>query len=74
MTHALPSRVQPRRDKIFGHCARPLDREAKVRLMCLARALMRPTQKGKCAFIDLFARLQMQRYFDRTSIFASNGN
>jgi AraC-like DNA-binding protein len=37
-----------RREKVFG-AGRPraLDREGKTRLMALARALMRPTQKGK---------------------------
>jgi hypothetical protein len=35
------------RQKIFGIVAVPLDREAKVRLLFRARALMRSCQKGK---------------------------
>ena len=36
------------RDKVFGYGRpRPLDREGKVRLMTLARALMRRREKGK---------------------------
>jgi Helix-turn-helix domain len=45
-----PARVGPRpkREKMFGDGrAVPLDRNAKARIMTLARALMRPTEKGK---------------------------
>lgn len=40
--------AQFRREKMFGEgrCV-PLDREAKVRIMVLARALSHPTEKGK---------------------------
>jgi hypothetical protein len=39
---------RPRRDKVFGPGRpRPLDREAKVRIKTLARALSRRTEKGK---------------------------
>ena len=44
----LPSHLRPRREKVFGDGRpRPLDRNAKVRVMTLARALMRRTEKGK---------------------------
>jgi len=44
----LPAHLRPRREKVFGE-GRPrgLDRNAKVRIMHFARALMRPTDKGK---------------------------
>jgi Helix-turn-helix domain len=45
-----PARVgpRPRREKMFGEGrAVPLDRNAKARITTLARALMRPTEKGK---------------------------
>jgi AraC-like DNA-binding protein len=44
----LPAHLRPRREKVFGE-GRPrgLDRNAKVRIMTLARALMRRTEKGK---------------------------
>jgi hypothetical protein len=45
-----PARVGPRarREKMFGEGrAVPLDRNAKARITTLARALMRPTEKGK---------------------------
>ena len=35
------------RQKIFGMIARPMDRNAKARLLHRARALMRPTEKGR---------------------------
>jgi len=44
----LPNHLRPRREKVFGDgrgC--PLDRNAKVRIMTRARALMRRTEKGK---------------------------
>jgi hypothetical protein len=37
----------PMRQKIFGMAVTPLDRNAKARLLHRARALMRPTEKGK---------------------------
>jgi hypothetical protein len=40
-------RTFKKREKIFGFRAKPLDREGKVRVMTLARALMRRTEKGK---------------------------
>ena len=44
----LPAHLRPRREKVFGDGRpRPLDRNAKVRIMTLARALMRRTEKGK---------------------------
>jgi AraC-like DNA-binding protein len=44
----LPAHLRPRREKVFGD-GRPrgLDRNAKVRIKTLARALMRRTEKGK---------------------------
>src|SRR5450432_808541 len=45
---ALPNHLRPRREKCFGEGRpRPLDRNAKVRVMTSARALMRRTEKGK---------------------------
>jgi hypothetical protein len=44
----LPNHLRRRREKVFGDGRpRPLDRNAKVRVMTLARALMRRTEKGK---------------------------
>ena len=44
----LPGHVRPRREKVFGPAGgRPLDREAKVRIMARARALLRATEPGK---------------------------
>ena len=44
----LPCHLRPRREKVFGDGRpRPLDRNAKARVMTLARALMRRTEKGK---------------------------
>jgi len=44
----LPNHLRPRREKLFGDGRpRPLDRNAKVRIMTFARALMRKTEKGK---------------------------
>lgn len=44
----LPCHLRPRREKLFGDGRpRPLDRNAKVRIMTLARALMRRTEAGK---------------------------
>ncbi len=44
----LPCHLRPRREKLFGDGRpRPLDRNAKARIMTLARALMRRTEKGK---------------------------
>ena len=46
-TH-LPTHLRPRREKVFGDGRpRALDRNAKVRIMTLARALTRRTEKGK---------------------------
>jgi hypothetical protein len=45
---ALPNHLRPRREKVFGDGPRiPLDREAKVRIMHLARALKAKTERGK---------------------------
>jgi Helix-turn-helix domain len=45
---ALPRHLRPRREKVFGDGRPlPLDRNAKVRIMTLARALMRRTEAGK---------------------------
>ena len=47
-TATLPKHLRPRREKVFGEGRpRPLDREAKVRVMAHARALSRRTEKGK---------------------------
>lgn len=44
----IPNHRRPRREKLFGDGRPvPLDREAKVRVMWRARALMRRTEKGK---------------------------
>ena len=44
----MSTALHPRREKLFGHGRpRPLDREAKVRVMHCARALMRRTEAGK---------------------------
>ncbi len=44
----LPRHLRPRREKVFGDGRpRPLDRNAKARIMTYARALMRRTEKGK---------------------------
>jgi len=44
----LPCHLRPRREKVFGDGRpRPLDRNAKARIMTFARALMRRTEKGK---------------------------
>ncbi len=41
-------KFQKRREKVFGDGRpRPLDRNAKARIMTLARALTRRTEKGK---------------------------
>jgi hypothetical protein len=45
---ALPNHLRPRREKKFGDGPRiPLEREAKVRIMHLARALKHKTEPGK---------------------------
>jgi hypothetical protein len=45
---ALANHLRPRREKIFGDGPRiPLEREAKVRIMHLARALKHKTEPGK---------------------------
>ncbi len=45
---ALPRHLRPRREKVFGDGRpRPLDRNAKARIMHRARALMHKTEKGK---------------------------
>jgi len=44
----LPRHLRPRREKVFGDGRpRPLDRNAKARIMTFARVLMRRTEKGK---------------------------
>ena len=44
----LPAHLRPRREKVFGDGRpRPLDRNAKARIMTFARVLMRRTEKGK---------------------------
>jgi len=44
----LPNHLKPRREKVFGDGRPlPLDRNAKVRVMTRARALLRRTEKGK---------------------------
>src|SRR4051812_14929814 len=44
----FPNHLRRRREKVFGAGPRlPLDREAKVRIMHLARVLVRKTEKGK---------------------------
>jgi hypothetical protein len=44
----LPNHLQPRREKVFGPGPRvPLDRNAKVRVKELARALLRKTEAGR---------------------------
>ena len=44
----LPTHLRPRREKLFGNGRpRALDRNAKVRIMHLARALSRRIEKGK---------------------------
>jgi hypothetical protein len=46
--HAVPNHLRPRREKVFGDGRpRALDRNTKVRIMTLARALMRATEAGK---------------------------
>ena len=46
--HALPVHLRRRREKVFGDDRpRPVDRNAKVRIMPLARALSLRTEKGK---------------------------
>ncbi len=43
---ALPRHLRPRREKVFGDGRpRPLDGNAKARIMTFARALMRRTEK-----------------------------
>src|SRR5271165_7044430 len=45
---SLPCHLRPRREKVFGDGRpRPMDRNAKARVMIYARALMRRTEKGK---------------------------
>ncbi|MGO8740646.1 helix-turn-helix domain-containing protein [Rhodoblastus sp.] len=45
---SLPAHLRPRREKVFGDGRpRPLDRNAKVRILHQARALMRRTEKGR---------------------------
>jgi len=48
LAQRLPIHLRPRREKVFGEGRpRALDRNAKVRIMTLARALSHRTQKGK---------------------------
>jgi hypothetical protein len=51
---ALPNHLRPRREKCFGDGRpRPLDRNAKVRVMTLVRALMRRTEKGRVGHLQI---------------------
>jgi hypothetical protein len=44
----IANHLRPRREKVFGEGPRiPLEREAKVRIMHLARALKHKTERGK---------------------------
>lgn len=46
--NAIPASLRPRREKLFGDGRpRPMDRNAKARVMIYARALMRRTEKGR---------------------------
>ena len=46
--NCLPNHLRPRREKLFGMGRpRPLDRNAKARIMHLARCLSRRTETGK---------------------------
>ena len=46
--NTLPASLRPRREKLFGDGRpRPLDRNAKVRVIACVRALMHRTEKGK---------------------------
>jgi len=48
ISNALPKHLRPRREKVFGAGRpRPLDRNAKARIMAYARPFMRRTEKGK---------------------------
>ena len=48
IAQTIPHNFRPRREKVFGDGRpRALDRNAKTRVMIRARALMRPTEKGK---------------------------
>ncbi len=48
LSPSLPHHLHRRREKVFGDGRpRPLDRNAKVRIMHQARALMRRTEKGR---------------------------
>ena len=48
IAQAIPCHFRPRREKVFGDGRpRAMDRNAKTRVMIRARALMRPTEKGK---------------------------
>jgi DNA-binding MarR family transcriptional regulator len=48
LAQTIPLHLRPRREKLFGDGRpRALDRNAKARIMVLARALMRRTEKGK---------------------------
>jgi len=64
---SLPAYLRPRRQKIFGYGRpRPLDREAKVRIMTRARALRHRTEKGAhygqltAKFLDVLETLLWQ--------------
>ena len=48
LAQAIPHHLRPRREKVFGDGRpRPLDRNAKARIMIRARALTHRTEKGK---------------------------
>jgi hypothetical protein len=48
ISNALPKHLRPSREKVFGPGRpRPLDRNAKARIMAYARPFMRRTEKGK---------------------------
>ena len=46
--NALPKHLKPRREKVFGDGRpRPMDGNAKARVMAYARPFTRRTEKGK---------------------------
>jgi hypothetical protein len=48
ISNALPKHLRPRREKVFGDGRpRPMERNAKARVMAYARPFTRRTEKGK---------------------------
>jgi hypothetical protein len=48
ISNALPKHLKPRREKVFGDGRpRPMDGNAKARVMVYARSFARRTEKGK---------------------------